>query len=44
MLKRSRPVACDESFSAKAALTAKNAVSVLFTQIAGPYEDKIAHM
>lgn len=26
------------------ALTAKNAVSVLFTQIAGPYEDKIAHM
>lgn len=26
------------------ALTAKNAVSVLSTQIAGLYEDKIAHM
>lgn len=26
------------------ALSPKNAVSVLSTQIAGPYEDKIAHM
>lgn len=47
VLKRSRTIACDERSSAKAAedrAHCEERCSVLSTQIAEPYEDKIARM